>query len=116
MKKEKSKYPREVLEAVRTILPYMAGGQLIPLDIILEAQAIKKIPAATLMKIWNTHADRKYFKPCLLLSPKRRRICNARLKEVPDLKKWEAFMKMINTDGWCNGTTPSKNYPNYKVN
>lgn len=116
MKKEKDKYPKEVLEAARLLIDYLKPGMCLPADLILEAQAMKKIPAKSLMNIWNNNASRDHLRPCLQLTSARRRICNARLKDIPDLKKWEAFIKMINKNEWCLGIKPSPGYLSWKAN
>ena len=117
MKKEKRKYPKEVIEAARVLLPYLEKGTyIIPKYLVFCTYNIHGPSPSTLRDIWNENANQKYLKPCLLFTSKRKRTCNARLKDVPDLKKWKAFLDMIKKDEWCLGIKPSPKFPNYIVN
>ena len=85
-------------------------------DLVFCTYNIHGPSPSTLRDIWNENANQKYLKPCLLFTSKRKRTCNARLKDVPDLKKWKAFLDMINKGEWCLGIKPSPKFPNYIVN
>ncbi len=109
------KYPAEVVEAAVVIARYLypdtstdlfanlADGIKMPLDLSQMAIVQRARPQAEdLKQLWNRMKNSK-LSTCRALTNARRRKCNARLKEYPDLKAWERFMQFINQSGWMCG-------------